>query len=120
MKKLMSTVAVALIALTAVSSASAQRYHGGGPRFRAGIYIGGPVWGGPFYDPFYSPFYPPYYAPPVYVQPAPVVVQRAPETYVERTTDYWYYCAQSAAYYPYVKECPAGWMQVVAGGNTPK
>lgn len=120
MKKLMSTVAVALIALTAVSSASAQRYHGGGPRFRAGIYIGGPVWGGPFYDPFYSPFYQPYYAPPVYVQPAPVVVQRAPETYVERATDYWYYCAQSAAYYPYVKECPAGWMQVVAGGNTPK
>jgi hypothetical protein len=26
--------------------------------------------------------------------------------------NYWYYCAESQAYYPYVKECPGGWQQV--------
>jgi len=24
----------------------------------------------------------------------------------------WYYCPESKAYYPYVKECPGGWQQV--------
>jgi len=27
-------------------------------------------------------------------------------------SNYWYYCADSQAYYPYVKECPGGWQQV--------
>jgi hypothetical protein len=71
------------------------------------VWIGGPVW------------YPyPYYAPPVVVQPpAPVVVQPPqPPSYVQRPDtvhdSYWYYCESSKGYYPYVKECPGGWMRV--------
>jgi hypothetical protein len=113
MKKLLLSVALGLAALTAVGSAAA---HG---HFRAGVYIGGPVWGGPYYSPYYSPYYAPA---PVYVQPAPapVYIERAPDpTYVEKSSDYWYYCAQSATYYPYVKSCPQGWMKVVPGSSSP-
>jgi hypothetical protein len=66
--------------------------------------IGDPFW--PWYDPFY-------YAP-------VVVVPTAPPTYIEQgdasesSSDQssWYYCERSQAYYPYVKDCPAGWKQV--------
>ena len=43
-------------------------------------------------------------------QPAP---QAPPTGYVQQQTGYWYYCADPAGYYPYVKDCPQGWMQVV-------
>ena len=54
------------------------------------------------------------------VYPAPVVVQPAPVTYVEQApaaqaqapASYWYYCSDSRAYYPYVKDCPGGWQRV--------
>ena len=34
--------------------------------------------------------------------------------YSERN-DYWYYCPDLQAYYPYVPTCPSPWMQVVPG-----
>ncbi len=68
----------------------------------AGFYWGWPgVWGG---------WYPPYY----YADP-PVITQQTP-VYVEPTPpaqQYWYYCENSQAYYPYVQECPGGWIQVI-------
>ena len=112
MKKLLLSVVLGLAALTAIGTASA---HG---HFRAGIYIGGPVWGAPYYPPYYPSYY--YPSAPIYVQPAPAYIEREPATsYVEQDKDYWYYCAQSATYYPYVKECPQGWMKVVPG-STPR
>ena len=77
----------------------------------------------PYYYPPFPYYYPAYY--PTYY-PAPVVVQQQPAVYVEQpapqpqpqpqvqqpATGYWYYCADSRAYYPYVKECPAGWQRV--------
>ena len=27
-------------------------------------------------------------------------------------SNYWYYCSNPQGYYPYVKECPAGWQKV--------
>ena len=52
--------------------------------------------------------------------PAPVVVQQSPPVYTERqdaapapeAQSYWYYCAATRGYYPYVKECPGGWQKV--------
>lgn len=44
----------------------------------------------------------PYYAP----APAPVYIQQPAQ-------EYWYFCKSSNAYYPYVKGCTEGWMQVV-------
>ena len=44
------------------------------------------------------------------VQQPPVYTERqevAPEA-----QGYWYYCAATRGYYPYVKECPGGWQKV--------
>jgi hypothetical protein len=102
----------------------------GHSRVRVGVFIGAPLigFGYPYYYPpygyapyYYPPYsYAPYYYPPYY--PAPVVVQQQPTVYVEQpgqpaasqpqSQGYWYYCADSRAYYPYVKECPAGWQRV--------
>ena len=63
-----------------------------------------------------------YYPPPVYYYPpAPVYVSPpAPTQYVERNdtapegAGTWYFCRESNAYYPYVKQCPGGWTRVPA------
>jgi hypothetical protein len=56
-------------------------------------------------------------------------VPSTPSTYIEREQEgaeqegtpqesapagVWYYCPDSKAYYPYVKECPGGWQTVPA------
>jgi len=80
---------------------------------RVGVWIG-PGWG------YYYPVVPaPYYYPPVVAVPAP------PQEYVEQgqadggqaqsqSNGSWYYCDASKAYYPYVKQCTAGWREVPA------
>ena len=74
----------------------------------------GVVVGAPFYPWYYPPYYSPYYYPPAVAAPA------GPQTYIEQggaqaapaQSSYWYYCAESKTYYPYVKECPGGWQRV--------
>ena len=88
---------------------SRGQFHGrpgfhGHPVFRSRIIIA-PGFG-------WYPGYPYYYADP------PMVVQEAPPVYVQPGPDaqqpaYWYYCQNSQSYYPYVKECPGGWLTVV-------
>ena len=74
-----------------------------------GIVVGYP-WAYP-YPPAY--YYPPYYQPTVVVQPAPVYVEQGGLTAsAPQEASYWYYCNASKTYYPYVKECPAGWQKV--------
>ena len=107
---------LALAAVLAGAAASAPAFAWGHTRFSFGVVIGAP---------FYPWYYPPYYYP-----PAVVVAPAAPTTYVEQAgtlvppqrSSYWYYCEASKTYYPYVKECPAGWMRVVpqATPQTPK
>jgi hypothetical protein len=98
-----ATMVLAILAMLAIWAAPVDRasaydrFHG-----HIGIYLGSPwVWG---------PY--PYY-PPVAVYPQSVYVQPESQTYVQRQPGYWYYCADSNAYYPYVQACPSGWMQVV-------
>ena len=106
MTKLKITLASALLLFGALASGPALAWHHG--RGHVGVFIGaGPGWWG---YPYYYPY--PYYAYP------PVVVQQAPTQYIEQADGaleqgYWYYCADSKAYYPYVKDCPAGWQKVV-------
>jgi hypothetical protein len=58
-----------------------------------------------------------YYVPaPVYIAP-PVVV--APLVLPSMSSGYWYFCPDSRAYYPYVLECPSGWLAVVPGAGGP-
>jgi hypothetical protein len=96
-----------------------HRFHG--HRFRSSFVVGTGVWVGPYWGPYWggpywgSPYwYPPYGAyPPAY---APVVIESQPQTYIQQqapASSYWYYCEDARAYYPYVKECPAGWLTVV-------
>ena len=108
-----------LIAGLACAGAEAAYYgHGyyGRPYYRGhssvgvGVVIGAPLgWG--YYPGWYS------YAP-AYSYPSTVVIESSPPVYVERGPagqsggDSWYYCRKSRAYYPYVKNCPAGWERV--------
>jgi len=74
-------------------------------------------------DPY--PYWGPYYAPRPYYYPSVVIEREAPPVYIEQQAvpmaespaaapvNYWYYCATAKAYYPYVKECPGGWQQVL-------
>ena len=104
-------------------SAGGGGWHGGGPRGGGGWYGGGGGWyGGPRvfigggvgwwgWPGWWGAPYPYYAAPPVVVQPTPMeYIQQGP---APPQQSYWYYCQNAGAYYPYVKECPGGWMQVV-------
>lgn len=114
-----------IVALTAVfiigalpMSADAFGGHFGGhghSSFRGSVWIG-PGWGwGPWWGP---PAYPYYY------WEDPVVIQRESPTYVQPTPQtedqyYWYFCPDAKNYYPYVKECPKGWLRVVPPRTPP-
>lgn len=89
------------------------------PGFYGGYGYGGYGFGG--YG-FGYPFYPNYYQP-WYTYPPTVVVPTTPPVYIERQeaqperpaqpqSNYWYYCRDPDGYYPYVKSCPDGWLQV--------
>jgi hypothetical protein len=53
-----------------------------------------------------------------YTYPPAIVVPSTPPVYIQRNEappsepNYWYYCRKPAGYYPYVRECPGGWLQV--------
>jgi hypothetical protein len=106
---------IVLVAATLVCSAAwADRGHGGG-HVSLGINLGVPF--SPWY---YPPYYYPY--PPVVAYPNVVAVQPSPPVYVERgveaaaapaASSYWYYCPNPQGYYPYVNQCPSGWMTVL-------
>ena len=49
----------------------------------------------------------PMMAPPPMMAPAPMMAS-APVA-----PSYWYYCQNPAGYYPYVSQCPGGWLPVV-------
>jgi hypothetical protein len=71
--------------------------------------FGGPVFIGPSigWDPFWYPY-------PAYSYAPPVVIQPEPQVYVQpQAPGYWYYCTEAGAYYPYVQQCPSGWLSVV-------
>lgn len=65
---------------------------------------------GPYY---YPPAYP--YSYPAYGYPAAptsYVEQAAPPMPAQPQGQWWYYCAEAQAYYPYVRECAGGWQRV--------
>ena len=115
MKRSMKT-ALAAIALAAGGLAASPAFAWGGHHHgHARVFLGFN-----FGVPAYAPYY---YAPAPVYYPAPVVVQQQPMVYTERSDlaappapqqNYWYYCAASRGYYPYVQDCPSGWERVPA------
>ena len=103
-----------------------HRHHGGGYGLALGMgllgyglgYYGGrtPSYG---YAPNYG--YTPNYgyapavavpaAPPVYIQQQPQIIQVQPQPQAQ-ASNYWHYCRNPEGYYPYIKNCPDGWLQV--------
>ena len=109
MKWIKFALLLSVLCGTAASApAWAQRHHGGGhARSHVGVFIGAPL---------FWPYYPqPYYYPPYY--PSVVVAPSAPPVYIEQEPlspqQYWYFCSNPQGYYPYVKQCPPGWQQVM-------
>jgi hypothetical protein len=90
--------------------AGARSYPGWGAR---------PWWG--YHRPWWGPgvwggWYPSYY----YGDPSVIVQQ--PPVYVEPTPpaqQFWYYCQNPQGYYPYVKDCPFGWVQIIPQSASP-
>ena len=114
-KRTLLAVSVALVAMLGAQSAQAwDRGRHGHARIGVGFYFGVPFGG--YYYPPYPYYYPPYpyHAPVVVQQPPTVYVERdpAPQAQPEQPAGYWYYCAESRAYYPYVRDCPSGWQRV--------
>lgn len=64
-------------------------------------------------------FWPFLYEPYAYGYPLSDGYYTSPPVYVEQGDEaqsaYWYYCAASRGYYPYVTQCPGGWLRVVPG-----
>ncbi len=122
---------VILLALTANDSVWARGGHGHGHRhshFNLGISVGGyspGFYGSGFYGPgsygYRSYGYPdPFFSRPYYSYPPTVVVPVTPPVYIQqeqvrpvrKQANYWHYCQNPEGYYPYVKNCPGGWLQV--------
>src|SRR3989441_13180243 len=107
MNRMKAALTLTAVLLGATVSAPAFAWHHG--RVHFGVVIGAP---------FFPWYYPPYYYPPYYYPPAVVAGPAAPTNYVQQGSPqtppaqqaqgYWYYCAESKTYYPYVKESPAG------------
>jgi len=98
-------------------------YYGGYYGWRGGYYgwrgYGGPYWGWYGLGPWWGLGYPygyPYYAYPYanpYAYPYSAYPSAQLPTPSEPQQSYWYYCQNPQGYYPYVRDCPGGWTQVV-------
>ena len=109
-KSTLAAVALALLAGASTPALADRDWHDRGDwddggRVHFGLYFGAP--------PAWSDWdYPPYY----YYPPRVVVVPSSPPVYVQHpgaeAQHWWYYCADSKTYYPYVKQCPGGWQRV--------
>lgn len=109
-------IALLTAALLAAAASTAALAHGGGhhghSRVSVGFVFGGPAYWG--YPAYYHPY-------PYYYYPRVVGVPAEPTVYIERgdasapaaqSQDYWYYCPEAKAYYPYVKHCAGPWQRV--------
>ena len=90
-------------------------------------YYGAPYYRTPVYYqpvPAYYPAVPAYYPAVQPVQPAPVIYTERSDSSQIKTQEarintaqaaqgsWWYYCVDAKTYYPYVNQCPGGWLRV--------
>ena len=102
-------IVLALLAFSPVASEAGGRVFFG---FNIPLWIGPGYWGPGGWGP--APYY--YPGPPVVVQQPPAYEQAAPP----QAPTYWYYCPNPQGYYPYIQQCPNGWMPVVPPTTSPR
>ena len=89
--------------------------HGHGHGFFGGFgydWWGYPYWWDYPYYPYEYPYYYPYYDPYYYgVYGEPPVPP--PSESAQQQSSLWRFCQDPEGYYPYIKNCPAGWLKVV-------
>ena len=113
----MKAIRLAVIALAGVfgvAVASSALAHPSRTRASIGLYVGVPI-GWPYWSPYLAPdpyYYLPYRERVIVVPAEPTVYVEQPRAEPAPQAGYWYYCSGAGAYYPYVKECPAGWQRV--------
>jgi hypothetical protein len=120
---LLSLALVAGVVAAPDADARGRGHHHSGARF--GVFIGAPIF--PYYAPYYSPYYYPHYyyppavvaSPPVYVEQGGYAAPAAAAPPAQSASAYWYYCADSQTYYPYVQSCASPWQQVVPQSTPP-
>jgi hypothetical protein len=99
---------VSLVGNVAWADRGAPHHHHGHSHVGVGVYFGAPL-----FSPWYYPAAP-YYGPAYYSAPA-IITQ--PPVYIEQSSsapsNVWYYCRNPDGYYPYVKQCPSGWVTVM-------
>jgi len=71
-------------------------------------------WGIGFADPYWDSYlWMDYGVDDSYVYTAAPIPSTVPENaYLEPAPSYWYYCPDSATYYPYVEQCASAWQRV--------
>lgn len=115
-KIVLSLLSSMLLAAAAPAAQAHDHYrdrgHYHGPRTSFGFYMGVPF-GNPWYVP--PPSY--YYSAPQTViirapEPPPVYIERQAPVAAPSAPPMWYYCNNPQGYYPYVRQCPSGWLQV--------
>lgn len=114
--------ALLALVLTGAEAAWAKGGHGGGHSGHGGGRSGAhhghhhgvssfPRHGSPVFFGSYWAFPSYWYAQSNYLPAEPVYyIERSEEEL--RSPSVWYYCEGEAAYYPYVKQCPEGWVPV--------
>jgi hypothetical protein len=72
-------------------------------------------WGSGLFDPFWGPYlWMDYDSGDAYAYAAPAAAFMAPvNPQLQPVTSYWYYCADSQTYYPYVRDCASAWLKVI-------
>lgn len=107
MKRTFLAIVLSALGLGWIGPAAADGHHG---HVGVGLMIN-PFWGPWYYPPAY--YYPPY-APIVVEQPAPPIYieQPVPAETSQPQAGYWHFCESAKGYYPYVRECPEGWLKV--------
>ena len=132
-KTIVAAAMLSATALVAMPADAGGRGHGHGWRHgghhhghhhhshgygRAGAFIGGAIVAGALLSPWYYPpsYYYRSYPAVVEVTPAPTVYIEQPATYVQPAVsdaaNWWYYCNDTRAYYPYVSTCASPWQKV--------
>ena len=123
--------AILMLSLLSTQVFAGGRHGGHGHGHGRGHRGGGGYWSvvvNPFWLPLLVAPRAVYYSTPVDSVPAfypPVETVDTPPTYIEQpqadNTEvgrYWYYCAESQAYYPDVQACAGGWHRVLPRGTS--